>query len=91
MTEDKSLVKSEQRLRLFSSRRQPPLLVIPSLLNLGEESVRESGDSASGKVNVSVTNGGDKSGVGDVTNGADIVCIKSHVVVVVVAPGNEVA
>ena len=27
MTEDKSLVKSEQRLRLFSSRRQPPLLV----------------------------------------------------------------
>ena len=27
MTEDKSLVKSEQPLRLFSSRRQPPLLV----------------------------------------------------------------
>ena len=27
MTENKSLVKSEQRLRLFSSRRQPPLLV----------------------------------------------------------------
>ena len=27
MTEDQSLVKSEQRLRLFSSRRQPPLLV----------------------------------------------------------------
>ena len=27
MTEDKSLVKSEQRLRLFSSRRQLPLLV----------------------------------------------------------------
>ena len=27
MTEDKSLVKSEQRLQLFSSRRQPPLLV----------------------------------------------------------------
>ena len=28
MTEDKSLVKSEQHLRLFSSRRQPPLLVV---------------------------------------------------------------
>ena len=28
MTEDKSLVKSEQHVRLFSSRRQPPLLVI---------------------------------------------------------------
>ena len=27
MTEDKSMVKSEQPLRLFSSRRQPPLLV----------------------------------------------------------------
>ena len=27
MTEDKSLVKSDQCLRLFSSRRQPPLLV----------------------------------------------------------------
>ena len=28
MTEDKSMVKSDQCLRLFSSRRQPPLLVI---------------------------------------------------------------
>ena len=28
MTEDKSMVKSEQPLRLFSSRRQPPLLVM---------------------------------------------------------------
>ena len=27
VTEDESLVKNEQRLRLFSSRRQPPLLV----------------------------------------------------------------
>ena len=27
MTEDKNLVKSEQYLRLFSSRRQPPSLV----------------------------------------------------------------
>ena len=28
VTENKSLIKSEQRLRLFSSWRQPPLLVI---------------------------------------------------------------
>ena len=32
MTEDKSLVKSEQHLRLLSSRRQPPLLVRRSYL-----------------------------------------------------------
>ena len=33
MTEDKSLVKSEQHLRLLSSRRQPPLLVRKKIID----------------------------------------------------------
>ena len=33
MTEDKSLVKSEQHLQLLSSRRQPPLLVRKKIID----------------------------------------------------------